>query len=209
MLLDTITNSNPYRGGLNDLLEQAGRQQLSDAGTFRYSNLGMSLLGQALAERAGVEYPALLQERIFDPLQMTQSRISLDGADLQDPTTGYSATGVPQAPWSIAAFAPAGGIRSTLGDMTKYLRALLDGSVPGAAAMDRHPGKGGIDEGYAWTIIDQEDGPTLTLHNGQTGGFASFLVLDREGGRGTIVLSNTAAQLPGVAVHLIEKGITE
>ena len=49
----------------------------------------------------------------------------------------------------------------------------------------------------------------MTLHNGQTGGFASFLVLDRESGRGTIVLSNTAAQLPGVAVNLIEKGITE
>lgn len=209
VLLDTITNSNPYRGSVHDLLEQAGRQQLSDAGTFRYSNLGMSLLGQALAERAGIDYPALLQDRIFEPLQMTQTRISLDGTDLQDPTTGYSATGVPQAPWSIAAFAPAGGIRSTLGDMTKYLRALLDGSVPGAAAMDRHSDKGGIDEGYAWTIIDQEDGPTLTLHNGQTGGFASFLVLDREGGRGTIVLSNTAAQLPGVAVNLIEKGITE
>ncbi|WP_230114556.1 serine hydrolase domain-containing protein [Microbacterium oxydans] len=209
VLLDTITNRNPYRGSVNDLLEQAGRQQASEPGTFRYSNLGMSLLGQALAERAGVEYPELVQERIFDPLQMTQSRMSFDGTDLQQPTTGYSATGVPQEAWSIAAFAPAGGIRSTLGDMTKYLRALLDGTAPGAEAMDRHPGDGGIDEGYAWTIIDQEDGPTLTLHNGQTGGFASFLILDRAGGRGAIVLSNTAAQLPAVAVNLIEKGITK
>ena len=209
VLLDTVTNRNPYRGSVDDLLEQAGRQQIRDPGTFLYSNLGMSLLGQALAERAGLNYPALVQERIFDPLQMTQSRIVLDGAGVQNLTTGYSATGIPQEAWSIAAFAPAGGIRSTLGDMTKYLRALLDGTAPGAAAMDRHFGGDAIEEGYAWVILDQDEGPTLTLHNGQTGGFASFIILDRAAGRGTVMLSNTAVQLPDVAVDLVEKGITE
>lgn len=209
VLLDTVTNRNPYRGSVDELLEQAGRQHLVAPGHYLYSNMGMSLLGQALAERAGVSYPDLVQTRIFDPLHMTHSRIVLDNAELHDPTTGYSATGVPQEAWSIAAFAPAGGIRSTIGDMGKYVRALLDGTAPGAAAMDPHlAGENGA-EGYAWVILEQDTGPTLTLHNGQTGGFASYLVLDRAGRKGAVVLSNTAVQLPDLIVNLVEKGITE
>ncbi|WP_102193553.1 serine hydrolase domain-containing protein [Microbacterium aurantiacum] len=209
VLLDTVTNRDPYRGTVDDLLEQAGRQQLVAPGHFLYSNLGMSLLGQALAHRADLGYPELVQERIFDPLQMTHSRIVLDGSEQPDLTAGYSVTGIPQEPWSIGAFAPAGGIRSTIGDMAKYLRALLDGSAPGGSAMDHHlDGESGA-EGYAWLIIEQEDGPPLTLHNGQTGGFSSFLVLDRERGRGAVVLSNTAAQLPDVVVDLVTKGVTQ
>ncbi|MEV4776520.1 serine hydrolase domain-containing protein [Microbacterium sp. LWH12-1.2] len=209
VLLDTVTNRNPYRGTVDELLEQAGRQQLVAPGHFLYSNLGMSLLGQALAQRAGLSYPELVQERIFDPLQMTHSRIVLDGADQPDLTTGYSATGIPQEAWSIGPFAPAGGIRSTIGDMASYVQALLDGTAPGASAMDRHlDGEDGA-EGYAWLILDQDDGSTLTLHNGQTGGFASFLVLDRESGKGAVVLSNSAAQLPDVVLNLVKKGITE
>lgn len=209
VVLDTLTNRNPYRGGVDELLAQAGRQQTPTAGHFVYSNLGMALLGQALAARAGLTYPELVEERIFAPLHMTQSRIVLDGSYLHDGTTGYSPTGIPQEAWSIAAFAPAGGIRSTIGDMATYLRALLDGTAPGASAMDHHlDGEGGA-EGYAWLIVPQEGGPTLTLHNGQTGGFASFLVLDREGGKGAVVLSNTAVQLPEVALTFVQNGIVE
>lgn len=208
VLLDTITNRNPFHGSLDDLLEQTGRQQLIDPGHFGYSNLGMSLLGQALAARAGLSYPELVRTRIFDPLQMNHSRIVLDNSELHSPTIGYSATGVPQEAWSIAAFAPAGGIRSTIGDMGRYLRALLDGTAPGATAMDPHlAGENGA-EGYAWVVLRQDDGPTFTLHNGQTGGFASYLLLDRAAGRGAVVLSNTAVQLPDVVFTLVQNGVS-
>ncbi|NYD67156.1 serine hydrolase domain-containing protein [Agromyces atrinae] len=211
-LADAILNRNPYRTSVHELIAQTAPQQVSDPGRYVYSNLGMSLLGHALAERAGTTYERLVEERIFVPLGMTHTRIVLENGDLDAsdagaPTTGYSPTGIPQEPWSIAAYAPAGGIRSTLADMTLYVRALLDGTAPGAGAMDRNLDGDGGAEGYAWLILDQEDGSTLTLHNGQTGGFASFLVLDREAGVGSIVLSNTAVQLPDVAVDLITEGI--
>ncbi|MGO3832716.1 MAG: serine hydrolase domain-containing protein [Microbacteriaceae bacterium] len=208
VMLDTLTNRNPYRGTLDDLIEQAGRQTLSDPRHFAYSNIGMSLLGQALAKRAGVSYPELVQRRIFEPLNMRHSRIVLHNEDLQNPTTGYSATGVPQEAWSIGPFAPAGGIRSTIGDMSLYVEALLDGTAPGAAAMDRLlDGENGA-EAYAWLVFDQEEGPTITLHNGQTGGFAGYIVLDRAAGHGAVVLSNTATQLQDLVFTLIQNGIT-
>ncbi|MCI2957530.1 beta-lactamase family protein [Agromyces atrinae] len=211
-LADTMLNRNPYRTSVDELVAQTATQQLTAPGSYVYSNLGMSLLGHALAERAGTTYETLVEDRIFAPLGMTHSRIILDNSDLSAsdagaPTTGYSPTGIPQEPWSIAAYTPAGGIRSTLADMTLYVRALLDGTAPGAGAMDRNlDGEGGA-EGYAWLVLDQEDGSTLTLHNGQTGGFASFVVLDRDAGVGSIVLSTTAAQLPDVAVNLVTEGI--
>jgi CubicO group peptidase (beta-lactamase class C family) len=200
------TNRDPYEASLDELLAMAGRQELVSPGRYVYSNLGMSLLGHALARVAGTTYVDLLQDRMLDPLGMTRTRVVLEDADLDDPTTGWSASGIAQQPWSLAAFAPAGGIRSTVGDMARYVRALLDGTAPGAAAMDPHlEGELGA-VAYAWLVLEQDDAPTLTLHNGQTGGFASYLALDRAGGRGAVVLSNTASQLPDVAVGLVENG---
>ncbi|TFG74278.1 MAG: class A beta-lactamase-related serine hydrolase, partial [Chrysiogenales bacterium] len=45
--------------------------------SYEYSNLGVGLLGEALARRAGKSYEALLTERIFRPLGMNSSGIVL------------------------------------------------------------------------------------------------------------------------------------
>lgn len=43
-----------------------------------YSNLGFGLLGQALANRAKVDYPALLNQLVTTPLCMTDTVVQLD-----------------------------------------------------------------------------------------------------------------------------------
>ena len=44
---------------------------------FEYSNLGVGLLGHALALRAGKSYEQLVKERILDPLDMDHTGIVL------------------------------------------------------------------------------------------------------------------------------------
>jgi CubicO group peptidase (beta-lactamase class C family) len=44
---------------------------------WAYSNLGVGLLGIALAHRTGMDYEALLHERITGPLGMTSTAISI------------------------------------------------------------------------------------------------------------------------------------
>lgn len=52
----------------------SGFELLFEPGTqFQYSNFGYSLLAMALEEAAGKPYPQLLQERICEPLGMTQT----------------------------------------------------------------------------------------------------------------------------------------
>ena len=43
-----------------------------------YSNIGIGLLGHALALRAGVSYEDLLRRRILEPLGMTSTAITLN-----------------------------------------------------------------------------------------------------------------------------------
>src|SRR3954453_4186686 len=46
-------------------------------GKYEYSNLGMGLLGNLLARKAGKTYEQLVVERICDPLEMSDTRIKL------------------------------------------------------------------------------------------------------------------------------------
>src|SRR5205814_9268057 len=56
----------------------SGYQLTRDIGSqYEYSNLGVGLLGHALALRAGKTYEALVTERILEPLGMHDTRITL------------------------------------------------------------------------------------------------------------------------------------
>lgn len=96
---------------------------------WRYSNLGASLLGSALAHTAGADYPAVLEQRVLRPLGLTDTGLGAGPTD----AVGHRPDGVtPAVPADMAAFGPAGAVRSTPGDLLTYLEALL--SPAGALA---------------------------------------------------------------------------
>lgn len=174
---------------LERLIADASRSRLGPR-EYAYSNLGYSLLGQALARRAGTTFPRLLEERLFAQLGMDDTFVPTDPTSLGvDAPRGYSVMwGRRSAPWTLGAEAPSGSVRSTLADMTRYLQALLDATAPGVAAME--PAvvvRDGLRIGYGWHI-DQD---SLVWHNGMTGGFSSWMGLHPGHGRGVVVLSNT------------------
>jgi len=61
---------------LYDFLARRGVAKPANA-SFLYSNLGFGLLGQALANRAGMTYPNLGSEEITGPLGMRHTPLSL------------------------------------------------------------------------------------------------------------------------------------
>ena len=93
--------------------------------TFAYSNLGVGLLGQALAERAGRSYADLLREEITGPLGMTDTVVKLSAEQQRRFMQGYDYKHRPVHAWDLDALAGAGAIRSTAGDMLTYLEANL------------------------------------------------------------------------------------
>ena len=58
-----------------------------------YSNFGMGLLGHVLAFKAGVPYETLIKRRIFDPLGMTNTTITISADQRLVLTDGHDSEG--------------------------------------------------------------------------------------------------------------------
>ena len=115
--LFALLGTDPYRGTTAArVVSFAGRQTLIGRGSYRYSNLGAALTGQLLAQSSGEDFPVLLDERVLKPLGMNSTTV----ATLRTRAAqGWSARGIPRAPWILDGYAPAGGVIATIGDMAR------------------------------------------------------------------------------------------
>ncbi|MCV7225957.1 serine hydrolase domain-containing protein [Mycolicibacterium komossense] len=199
-----LRHRNPYTADLATLLTQARAAKLTDRGSFSYSNLGAALLGEALAAHAGTSYPALLERALLQRLGMTRTFVPVSAAELApDAPTGWSANGQREQAWTLNAYSPAGGVRSTPTDMARYAQALLDRRTPGLSALEpRWDAGSGSRVGYAWFTL-RAGNVDVTWHNGGTGGFSSMLALDREHGAAVVILANTAVAVDDIAIRIL------
>lgn len=187
-VLSGYLHTDPYRGTGADLIDSVKDVDVGKKEP-KYSNFAFGLLGQALATVAGSSYGDLVRDRITEPLGMSSTYVPESAEGLSH---GYTASGLPAAPWTLGGTSPSGAIRSTAHDLSIWLRATADGTAPGAKAAEP---RADFDEsnhiGWAWlTATDRS--PNLTWHNGGTGGYRSFLGFDPESGKGIIVLADSA-----------------
>lgn len=199
-ILSNYLHTDPYRSDAAEIVASLEDLEVG-APEPEYSNFGFAVLGQALVEVTGEEYDELVAERLTEPLGMEETFVpeSADGL-----SHGYTASGLPSAPWTLGGSAPAGAIRSTTHDMSIWLRAVRDGTAPGAGAAEpRADSDDGDRIGWAW-LTTKNRTPNLTWHNGGTGGYRSYLGFDPESGSGIIVLADSA-QGVGAAASIISK----
>ncbi|MEU9122590.1 serine hydrolase domain-containing protein [Streptomyces sp. NPDC048506] len=91
---------------------------------WRYSNFGLALLGPAMSRAAGAAYPELLADRVLGPLGLADTTLGpgTTGTD----AIGHRTNGVTPVPGAdMGAFAAAGSVRATPGDLLGYLEAHL------------------------------------------------------------------------------------
>jgi serine-type D-Ala-D-Ala carboxypeptidase/endopeptidase len=169
-LLRALTHlSNPYRGiSLDRLLRDTRHVRRRRRGVAAYSNLGVALLGHALAAAATTPYWDLAQSRVLAPLGMTTS------GDLPTATLVDSAKA-----WDLGAFAPAGGLRATVDDLLRlaWLAARPAESPLAAAAVEAltprvRMGTGQV--GWCWLLGPPSAAP-YAWHNGATGASWAFV----------------------------------
>ncbi len=186
--------ANPYRENLDEFLTLARGVKLSKGGREprpAYSNLGFQLLGHAVAAAAETTYAELVHARVVEPLGLSSTYVPTAPDELRaHAVTGTSRSGRRVEPWANDALGPAGGVRASIADLATLLTALLDGSAPGIDALDpvrNFTGKAAR-IGAGWLILETPAGQ-VTWHNGGTGGFRSWLGLDRQAGAGFAVVS--------------------
>jgi len=192
----------------------SGYQLPRDPGdSAEYSNFAMGLLGHALARQAGTSYEEVVRARVLLPLGMTRTGIVLTPWMRQHLAHGHDAMGDPAANWDIPTLAGAGALRSTANDMLRFAAANLaaadtglDASLHTAQrALRRFNGADSI--GFNW-LVSRPGARAITWHNGGTGGYRTFIGLDRAAGRAVVVLTNSGGGgLDDLGFHLLDPGV--
>ena len=179
--------------------------------TYEYSNLGVGLLGHALALKAGVSYEDLVRRRILTPLGMRETAITLSPALRARIAPGHDATGEVVPNWDLPTLAGAGALRSTVGDMLTFLAANLDTSAsPLTRALKqthvsrRGAGSATMTIGLGWHILARPQGAAIVWHNGGTGGYRSFAGFDEVRRVAVVVLTNANIGADDIGFHLLD-----
>lgn len=165
---------------------------------WAYCNTGYFLLGLIVEKASGQRYSAFLKERIFDPLKMTQTRMSNPEAIIPNRSAGYGeflGKLVNRDPIRPTTAFSAGALISTVGDMARWDAALRAGTLlksESLAAMTT-PAKLASGEtrpyGFGWAI-ESRRGHKAQLHGGGTAGFSTMFLRLPDDDLSVIVLTN-------------------
>ena len=195
--------TNPYGENLPEFLDQCRPVPLGRPRP-NYSNMGFALLGHALAAAAGTDFAGLLAERLARPLALPAVSVPATPAELTPRSlAGTSRRGRTVEAWTGEGIGPAGGVRAPIDALALLLEALLAGTAPGAGALDPVADfRPGARIGAGW-LVTRARGGAVTWHNGGTGGFRSFVGLDRAAGVGVAVVTATARSVDGPGFALL------
>ncbi len=185
---------------------------------WQYSNTNYTLLGMILQKQTGKRMPALVKERITEPLGLEHTYFADPKATNTGPgyARGYAvkyASGTPQytdvSSWPVAWAGAAGAMISTTSDLSRFFSAVLQGKLFSQAQLKQmkttvplpegFPIKGGYGLG-----VFRTDTPVGTVwgHSGDTMGHHSTAVATEDGRRTAITVStaepNDHTENPGM-----------
>ena len=205
--------SNPYADYTMDQMYvflSGYRLTRAPGSSFEYSNYGFGLLGNLLVRRAGqADYEALLLERITRPLGMDSTRIELTPEMLSRLATPHLSYSVVTSNFDIPTLAGCGAIRSTANDMLTFLAAnmgMTETELQPALQLANTPQRlmDGLDYmGLGWVLPNSGKG--IHWHNGETGGYHSYLGWDPQRKIGVVVLANAAVYIEDIGLQLIRR----
>jgi len=179
---------------------------------YHYSNVGYKALGVILEDILSKPYGDILQERILDPLEMTQTEPVITHDTRKRLAVGYEAFYDDRPAPQARPLAPAtwlefrwgdGSVASTPADMARYLRMYLNLGQGGEATilseeslrLMMEPVIEAVEEGrnsfYGYGLDSEEsDGRKVIGHGGGMVGYYAYVLADMHDGVGAVVLTN-------------------
>ena len=163
-----------------------------------FSTLGYGLLGHALARAAGMPFPALLRERILDPLGMARTGYGADPELAAWMVRGHEGGDV-VAPTSVTdALQGGSGLWSSAADMVAFVaaNAQLPDTELGRAMKRAQEVRTPYDPqgegwGWSWRTYTTARQQLLVSHGGRAAGFTALVSFDPAEGIGTVVLAGS------------------
>lgn len=167
---------------------------LQDSVQYDYSNLGVAVLEYCIAQESGKTYEAHLQELLFQPLKMTHSSTDIELIQ-KYLVQAQDSAGAPTANWDMNAFVGAGGIKSSVNDLSKLVLAYFEGDNP-ILQQTLQPTFNVNQQmfmGLGWHGIRVDKSSHWFFHNGGTNGYGSTILMDVEKKNAVIILTNLSA----------------
>jgi CubicO group peptidase (beta-lactamase class C family) len=167
--------------------------------TPSYSNLGMGLLGFALATRLGTSYEEAIRQRVLGPLGLRDIFQEITPERESQIAAGHWLDNEEAPPILFDTLAGAGALRATGLDMLRYLEVQSGhflSPLADAIASTHEPQKilladenPPVSIGLSWFSVPNDTGQILQ-HGGTTWGFETQFVFNAETGTGFVVMIN-------------------
>ncbi|MFL6468146.1 MAG: serine hydrolase [Pyrinomonadaceae bacterium] len=179
---------------------------------FGYQNLMFTAAGEVVAVAQKQPWEKFVPERIFKPLGMTNSNMSItDMQKAKDRSLGYAynfdtkeTTKLPYR--NIDQVGPAGSINSSANDMAQWIRFVMNGgATPDGKRLVSEKNyaewikpqmkiaaNGSSSYGLGW-FIQKWNGLTVVQHGGNIDGFNSMVAMIPEKKLGFVMLTNVSA----------------
>ena len=211
---DLFANANqhdPYRHYDLAMLTAALNEQTLGKKQHSYSNYAFGVLGEALAKAQDMSLESLLQERIFEPFEMTSSYLATANREVSPRlATPYNSLGQQVGPWRFSALAGAGAVVASLPDMVNYVQGMQarlaeDSQLRELMLTPRVDFAACCEQGLGWMLEQTDADHTLVWHNGRTAGFASYVGFYADGSEAVILLSNQAMDVNSQAKRLLSE----
>jgi CubicO group peptidase (beta-lactamase class C family) len=193
----------------------ASYQLLHEIGVhWEYSNLGVGLLGFAIARKEGMSYERLIERRIARPLGMKNTFVNVPVSARKRLSTGYDEDGEPAPDLGFPqVFDGAGSLRSNANDLLRFLGAVLGyqktALESGMKAMleTRRPAADwlqflGGEQALGWWVVGKGDNQMLA-HAGDTAGFTASIAYNPQTRVGVVALTNCSTGGDQIAMHIL------
>ncbi len=177
---------------------------------FNYQNAMFTTAGVCAANALETDYPTLIDARIFDPLGMEASNMSLTefqqaehavGYEIQVDDDGEPAGVIESWLMDLTPQAPAGAINSNIEDMAKWLTFVLDrgktNELVSPEQMEKFltPHMAISEESHyalGW-FVDKWRAKTKVHHGGNVAGFSAMVAMLPDEDLGYVMLTNLSA----------------
>ncbi len=189
---------------------------------FKYSNVGLAILGQVVSRVSGVPYADYVRTHIFDKLGMKNSMFAIDDANIARTAVGYSAISAGTGPATRVeqpvirdpgALISVAGCRSTATDVATWVSFLRDPTSvqgvlsPASVAQMKSPTtfdpSNFAQIGFGLFTTPLNIGNVAFGHTGSGVGFSSAMRESSDGSFGVVILTNDFSKQPNKMVDMI------
>ena len=176
----------------------ANFQTWAPGGGFEYTNMGIALMGAALADVAAAPFPTVMHDAVLAPLGMTRSSYDWTSMNGEVVAMPYGAN---MQPYGYYAFAdtPDGGLRASAYDLARFLAMLTNGGeldgvrVLESAMVDdmTTPQVPALEPSVGLSLFSFEwAGDTWWTHSGAEQGVSTDMMFRESDGLGYVLLLN-------------------